>query len=505
MVLLSYFFMGVYSLVLVVLCAYGLHRYWILYLYDKYRSVDRSAGFLPLPISLPRITVQLPIYNELYVVSRLIESVCSLDYPRELLQIQVLDDSTDETQALARESVQAASQSGFDIQYLHRGARSGFKAGALAEALPQATGEFIAVFDADFTPQPDFLRQAIPCFTDSRVGMVQVRWGHLNADYSVLTRLQSIFLDGHFILEHTARNRSGAFFNFNGTAGIWRKEAIETSGGWQSDTLTEDLDLSYRAQMRGWRFVFLPWVVCPGELPVDIHSYRSQQYRWAKGSVQVAKKLLPGMLKADLPWTVKFDACAHLTSNLGYVLVVMLAVLFLPSLILRDVIIWPGMRYLELGAFISTAVSVGSFYALALREAYPDWRWRCRDLPLLMAFGVGMCVNNARAVLHALLEVPSGFERTAKFNIRSAGEPWHEKLYRNKGFSYGKFELALLVYVSATFLWAFQAHRWASLPFITFYLVGLTYIGFLSLSCRLGALFRSELPSQARAEAGSPS
>jgi cellulose synthase/poly-beta-1,6-N-acetylglucosamine synthase-like glycosyltransferase len=485
MIFLSYVFMGVYCLVLSVLCAYGIHRYWILYAYWKYRRRPAAEPLLPQSF-LPPVTIQLPIYNELYVLRRLVESVCALDYPRELMEIQVLDDSVDETCRLARDLVATARQKGFDIHYLHRSSRAGFKAGALACGLTQARGQFIAIFDADFTPAPDFLKKTLPYFQDSSIGMVQARWGHLNAGYSLLTRLQAVFLDGHFVLEHTARHRSGAFFNFNGTAGVWRKVAIEASGGWQSDTLTEDLDLSYRAQMADWKFIFLPHVVCPGELPVDIHSYRSQQYRWAKGSLQVARKILGTLLRRPVSWRIKLEACAHLTANMGYAFVVALAILFFPSLIVRQAVRWPVIPFLEVGAFFLTVVSIASFYGVALKEIYPDWRWRCRDIPILMAFGVGMCVNNSRAVIHALFGVPSSFERTAKFNVHHAGESWRGKLYRNRGFSYGIIELGLLAYVFATFLWAFEAHMWTSLPFIAFYLVGFSYIGYLSFNHRWG-------------------
>jgi len=504
MTFLFYLMMAFYTAVLVVLCIYGFHRCYILYLYWKHRENPQVMPSMTFSDPLPQVTIQRPVYNELYVVPRLIESICALDYPRELLEIQVLDDSTDETQQLAIELVQKAKAQGYNIKYLHRETRAGFKAGALFWGLRQASGEYVVIFDADFTPAPNFLRRTLPYFKDPKVGMVQVRWGHTNADYSLLTRLQSVFLDGHFMLEHTARNRSGAFFNFNGTAGIWRRKTIETSGGWQADTLTEDLDLSYRAQMAGWRFIFLPDVVCPGELPVDIHSYRSQQYRWAKGSMQVSKKLLLKLLRQPFSWKIKLEACAHLTANLGYVFVVVLSILFLPSLILRDLVAWPSIWILELSAFFLTVVSISCFYVVALKETSPDWTWRCRDLPILMVFGVGMCVNNARAVIHALFNVPSGFERTAKFNIRRAHESWREKLYRNSGFSYGLLELSLLIYVLTAFCWALQAHQWASLPFIAFYLSGFAYIGFLSLSHRMNT-WRDGLTQQVQPHQERPS
>src|SRR6267142_5029075 len=304
------FFLATYFLVLLVLSVYGSHRYVMAYLYYKYK------GNLPAPRRkferLPRVTIQLPVFNEMYVVERLIDAVARIDYPRDLLEIQVLDDSTDETQGIARSRVAWLKEQGVDITYVHRENRQGFKAGALQEGLARARGELVAVFDADFVPARDFLRRSVHFFTDDRIGMVQVRWEHLNREYSHLTQAQAIFLDGHFVIEHTARNRSGRFFNFNGTAGVWRRATIESAGGWQHDTLTEDLDLSYRAQLAGWRFVFDAEVIAPAELPADIEALKSQQRRWAKGSIQTARKLLPELLAAPLPLRVKLEGLLHL-------------------------------------------------------------------------------------------------------------------------------------------------------------------------------------------------
>ena len=296
-------FLATYFLVLLILSIYGSHRYVMAYLYYKYKgNLPAPRGRFETP---PRVTIQLPVYNEMYVVERLIDAVARIDYPRDRLEIQVLDDSTDETQGIARAKVERLKRHGHDIVYLHRNNRQGFKAGALQEGLKIARGELVAVFDADFVPSPDFLRKSVNYFTDERIGMVQVRWEHLNRDYSHLTQAQAIFLDGHFVIEHTARNRSGRFFNFNGTAGVWRRATIEDAGCWQHDTLTEDLDLSYRAQLKGWQFVYLPEVVSPAEVPVEMNAFKSQQHRWAKGSIQTARKLLPRILRSDLPREVK--------------------------------------------------------------------------------------------------------------------------------------------------------------------------------------------------------
>jgi cellulose synthase/poly-beta-1,6-N-acetylglucosamine synthase-like glycosyltransferase len=307
------FILALYFFVLVILAVYGWHRYYLVYLYMKHKDQQ------PTPLGrfdrLPSVTIQLPLYNEMYVVDRLIESVCAIDYPRELLEIQVLDDSTDETRAIAELAVRRHAVQGIDIKYIHRTDRHGYKAGALDEAMRVAKGEFIAIFDADFSPQRDFLMRTIHHFTSDKVAMVQTRWGHINEDYSLLTKIQAILLDAHFVLEHGGRNRGGCFFNFNGTAGIWRREAIVDAGGWQHDTLTEDLDLSYRAQLRGWQFIFLPDHVAPAELPVEMNAFKSQQHRWAKGSIQTFLKLMPRILHSDLPLRVKAEAFFPLSAN----------------------------------------------------------------------------------------------------------------------------------------------------------------------------------------------
>ena len=324
LILVLYFF------VLSILAIYGWHRYYLVYLYMKHKGNVPPA--LPPPQVLPRVTVQLPIFNEMYVADRLIDAVCEIDYPRELLEIQVLDDSTDETTEIAELAVRRHAARGFDIKYLHRVDRTGYKAGALEAGLQQASGEFIAIFDADFVPPKDFLLRTLGYFErDPKVGMVQARWGHLNRDYSLLTRIQSILLDAHFVLEHGGRNRAGCFFNFNGTAGVWRRETIGDAGGWQHDTLTEDLDLSYRAQLKGWRFIFMPDLVSPAEVPVEMNSFKSQQHRWAKGSIQTCIKLMPRILRSSQPLAVKAEAFFHLSANFNYLLMSLLSLLMFPG------------------------------------------------------------------------------------------------------------------------------------------------------------------------------
>ncbi|MCB4757241.1 MAG: glycosyltransferase family 2 protein, partial [Elusimicrobia bacterium] len=393
--------MGIYIASLFLLSLYGLHRYWTIFLYMRHRKKTVPPTLRTLP-DLPKVTVQLPLFNEMYVAERLIDAVCNLDYPKEKLHIQVLDDSTDETVSVVQEKVLKMRASGFDIDHVRRESREGFKAGALSFGLKSAKGEFIAIFDADFIPPAEFLKGTIPYFQDGQVGMVQTRWGHLNDKYSLLTRLQALFLDGHFLLEHTARHQSGAFFNFNGTAGIWRKEAILSADDWSSRTLTEDMDLSFRAQLAGWKFVYVPHIVCPAELPVQIHAFLSQQKRWAKGAIQTAKFILKDLWKAKVPLLIKIEGTIHLTSNFGYLLALVLTLLLLPSLILFQGSSFAFVHVLEWMSLFFIASSISIFYAIAQKAIYPDWKWRLRDIPFLMAFGIGLCISNATAVLEGL-------------------------------------------------------------------------------------------------------
>ena len=323
-----------YFTVMFVLAIYGVHRYTLCYLYFKHRK-NHSAEPPRRFDELPSITVQLPIFNEQFVIDRLIEAVCNLEYPKDKLDIQVLDDSTDETQEVAAGIVERYAALGNPIVYIHRTNRHGFKAGALDEGLKVAKGEFIAIFDADFVPPPDWLMRVIHHFAEPDVGMVQTRWTHLNRDYSLLTRIEAILLDGHFILEHGARSRTGDFFNFNGTAGMWRRQAIYDGGGWQHDTLTEDTDLSYRSQMTGWRFKYQPEIECSSELPIEMTAFKTQQARWAKGLIQTSIKLLPRIWRSDVPRKIKVEAVYHLTANLSYPLMIVMTALLIPAMIVR--------------------------------------------------------------------------------------------------------------------------------------------------------------------------
>jgi cellulose synthase/poly-beta-1,6-N-acetylglucosamine synthase-like glycosyltransferase len=472
-ILVSYFF------VLSILAVYGWHRYYLVYLYMRHK--DSQPAPPPALEPLPRVTVQLPIYNEMYVADRLIDSVCLLDYPRELLDIQVLDDSTDETREIAELAVRRHAAQGIDIKYFHREDRAGYKAGALEAGLKVARGRYVAIFDADFLPSPDFLHRLLPHFRDSRVGMVQARWGHINQDYSLLTKIQSILLDGHFVLEHGARNRAGLFFNFNGTAGIWRREAIDEAGGWQHDTLTEDLDLSYRAQLLGWKFVFLPDVVAPAEVPVEMNAFKSQQHRWAKGSIQTCRKLLPRILRADLPLRVKAEAFFHLTANFNYLLMSVLSILMFPSMVIRYNMGWYEMLLIDVPLFFAATMSVCNFYVVCQREIHRDWMSRLRYMPFLMSIGIGLCVNNTRAVLEALFDKKTEFTRTPKYRIEVDGDEWVSKRYRQSDAVQPLIELALGFYFTATVFYALANGIYGTLPFLVLFQIGFLYTGLLSI------------------------
>jgi cellulose synthase/poly-beta-1,6-N-acetylglucosamine synthase-like glycosyltransferase len=479
--------LGLYFLTLVILAIFGLHRYVMVYLY--FRHKDRRALPAPALERLPRVTVQLPLYNEMYVVDRLVESVCGIRYPKDLLEIQVLDDSADETATIAEGVVARYRAQGFDIHYLHRENRTGFKAGALEAGLQVARGEFVLIFDADFVAPPDILERTLGHFTDPKVGMVQVRWGHVNRDYSLLTQVQSVLLDGHFILEHGGRNRSGRFFNFNGTAGIWRRETIADAGGWQHDTLTEDLDLSYRAQMRGWRFVFVQDVVAPAEIPVEMNSFKSQQHRWAKGSVQTCKKLLPRLLASSLPLSVKVEGTFHLTANFAYPLMVLLSILMFPAMVIRYNMGWYEMMIVDVPLFLGATMSVCSFYLMSQREIFGDrWTGRIKYLPAVLAVGIGLSVNNAKAVVEALVGHVSEFKRTPKFRVEGGTDEWKQKRYRGSLTFLPFVELLLGLYFTAMAVYALANGIYGTLPFIFLFQFGFLYAAALSLFQNVGKL-----------------
>jgi cellulose synthase/poly-beta-1,6-N-acetylglucosamine synthase-like glycosyltransferase len=466
---------------LFILSLYGVHRYEVIRTYFKHRKkLPKEAPGRYL--QLPKVTIQLPLFNERYVVERLLEEISKIDYPRELLQVQVLDDSTDETHAFAERLVASYQASGLPIQYHHRTHREGFKAGALQEGLKTATGELIAVFDADFVPPSDFLQRTVHFFADPQVGVVQTRWSYLNRDSNVLTEIQAILLDGHFVLEHGARCGRGLFFNFNGTAGILRRSMIADAGGWQHDTLTEDSDLSYRAQLKGWKFVYLPVLDCPSELPVEMHGFQVQQFRWAKGLTQVARKLLPAILRADIPWRTKLEAVMHLTPNISYPMMMVVSALMLPVMICRFYMGWFQMVFLDLPLIIASFWSISAFYVLAQRELHPhSWKRTFFLLPALMAVGVGLTVINTRAVFEALLGVRSGFVRTPKYAIDKQRPALAGASYRRKSGWLPFIEIAIGTYFVGMSAFSIDVDNYFALPFLLLFVGGYYWAGFSTL------------------------
>jgi cellulose synthase/poly-beta-1,6-N-acetylglucosamine synthase-like glycosyltransferase len=477
---LDLFVIVLYLAVLSILGLYGFHRGQLLYLYWKHR---KDVPVPPMQFSeLPCVTIQLPMYNEMYVAERLLEGIAALDYPIDKLEIQVLDDSTDETVAIAQKKAAELAERGFNVNYRHRVDRIGYKAGALEEGLRDAAGDYVLVFDADFVPTPSIVKDLIHFFTNPKVGMVQARWGHLNRDYSVLTRVQSMMLDGHFVIEHIARNRSGRFFNFNGTAGIWRRSTIIDAGGWQHDTLTEDMDLSFRAQLRGWEFVYVPTAIAPAEIPCEMNSFKGQQFRWAKGSAQTARKLIGEVLRADIPLKVKVECLFHLTNNFAYLFLVMLAVLQLPNMLMRQKMDRPELLLLDVPLFASTCLSIIVFYLTTHRALYGNLRDAIKRLPLMMALSIGLSINNARAVLEGLFGVQSEFVRTPKHGIKRNEDGWISKRYKAGVGSVNTYlELGFGLYFVFTIGLAVMTGAWVNIPFLVLFMVGFLYVGTLSL------------------------
>ena len=470
-----------YFAVMILLSLYGVHRYTLCYHYFKYRK-----NYNPNPpghfADLPQVTVQLPIFNEQFVIDRLIEAVCAMEYPREKLEIQVLDDSTDETQQVAAAIVGRYAALGHNIVYIHRTNRHGFKAGALDAGLKVAKGEFIAVFDADFVPPPDWLMRVIHHFAEPGIGMVQTRWTHLNRNYSMLTEIEAILLDGHFILEHGARARAGEYFNFNGTAGMWRSQAITDGGGWQHDTLTEDTDLSYRSQMAGWKFKYLPDVECPSELPIEMTAFKTQQARWAKGLIQTSIKLLPRIWRSNSPLPNKVESVYHLTANLSYPLMVVMSALLMPAMICRFYQGWFQMLLIDFPLFTASTFSIAVFYVMSQREIFPKtWKRTFYYLPFLMALGIGLTVTNTKAVMEALFGIKSAFVRTPKYRVARKGEKSQAAKYRKRLKLAPWIELLLGCYFFVAIVYTFSNHNYFTAPFLILFVVGYWYTGLMSL------------------------
>jgi len=485
---MDYWFMAVYFGILGLLSCYGIYRYRMIYLFLRYKKHTPKPKSLYAADHLPRITVQLPLYNEMYVAERLIEAVTKIDYPRHLLEIQVLDDSTDDTTEIASRTVKKYFDAGFDIVYHHRTNRSGFKAGALEEGLKKSSGELVLIFDADFIPKPDVARKMVNYFTDERVGMAQMRWSHINEDYSLLTKTQAIMLDAHFVIEQTARNRCGGFFNFNGTAGMWRREAIEWSGGWQHDTLAEDTDLSYRAQLMGWHFIYLMDEDVPAELPVDMNAFKSQQKRWAKGVVQVGMKLMKRMWKDPrLTLQTKLEQFFRLTGNLAAPLVIILALANLPILIVRYNQGLFHLFVLDVPVLAFSTISVIVYFLVPQIYLYPkSWKSRLKYVPFAMSMGIALTFSNARAVMEALVGYKTEFVRTPKFRIEeNKDKTWKKKNYLSRRWSLPWLELLFTAYFIFTIWYAIKSQIYGTIPFLLIYLFGYAYAAIMTIAPKL--------------------
>jgi cellulose synthase/poly-beta-1,6-N-acetylglucosamine synthase-like glycosyltransferase len=480
------FILGAYVFSLSILFLFGSHGFVMIFYYFKNKD-KRPVGKTILD-DKPMVTVQLPVYNELYVVERLIDAVCALDYPKDRLEIQVLDDSTDETVDMVAAAVAVKREEGFDIVQIRRENRVGFKAGALRHGMEIAKGEFLAIFDADFVPRANFLNETLRHFTDERIGMVQTRWEHLNNEFSLLTRAQGIALDGHFVIEQQVRNKSGFFINFNGTAGVWRRSCIEDAGNWEADTLTEDLDLSYRAQLRGWRFVYLNDVTSPAELPSEINALKSQQFRWTKGAIETARKILPRVWKSKLPLRVKLQSTVHLTNNLVFPFILLTGILNVPLVFIKH----SGRHetfFAFMSIFVLAFISSFLFYLYSQKDVYLDWKKRIFLFPLFMSGSMGFSVNNTRAVLEGLFNRKSAFIRTPKFRIETDKDTWKNKKYRAAGRRVSLsvvFELMLALYCSVGVVASIWFLEIAALPFQLLFFFGFGLVGLLSIRHAIG-------------------
>jgi cellulose synthase/poly-beta-1,6-N-acetylglucosamine synthase-like glycosyltransferase len=470
-----------YGVAVVALFVYGLNAYQLLAIHWWNRRRIRETAPPPPPAEWPSVTVQLPLYNERYVAHRLLEAVGALDYPSDRLEIQVLDDSTDDTGAIIARTASELRARGLSVVHLHRRERTGFKAGALAAGLKEARGELVAIFDADAVPEPDFLRRTVPHFTEARVAVVQTRWGHLNRDFSLLTVAQALGVDGHFAVEQSARFWGNLLLNFNGTAGVWRKAAIEDAGGWTHDTLTEDLDLSYRAQLRGWRIVYRPDLVCPAELPVLITAFKSQQRRWARGSIQTACKLLPAVVRARISLWAKYQAFVHLTYYMIHPAMLTVVLLSVPLLGTTEV---APRGDAVLGMSLTFTLGVlgpGCLLVYAQQVLAPGWWRRVWRLPATMIIGVGVAWSTSLAVLDALWGRDLEFVRTPKFGIGPAGGGWRGKAYAEWRPWGGVVEIALGLYCAWSTWLCYIHESYAAVPFLALYTTGFLTVGALTL------------------------
>ena len=473
-----------YIVSLTILFVFSSHGYIMIYYYFK-TFKDRISDLTEDDLFMkeyPHVTLQLPLYNERYVICRLIDSVIRMDYPKDKLEIQILDDSTDDTKEIIEKHIKQYTDNGFDISHIHRTNRSGYKAGALKEGLKTAKGEFVAIFDADFIPRKKFLKRTIPYFyKDEKIALVQTRWEHLNREYSLMTRTQAIALDGHFVIEQAVRNRAGFFINFNGTGGVWRKEAIFDAGNWEADTLTEDLDLSYRAQLKGWKCKYLVSFTSPAELPAEINSLKSQQFRWTKGAIETAKKLYPKVLKSHLPLKEKLQSTIHLCSNIAYPFILLAGILNLPIVLIKETGQYDDV-FKFMSFFIFAFVGSFMFYLQSQKDVYEDWQKRIIYFPVFMTGSMGLSLNNTKAVFEGLINKKSEFVRTPKFKITDDKHTWHDKKYLPKKVPFTVYiEAILAIYCFAGVGLAAYYVQIAALPFQLMFALGFSIMSFLSI------------------------
>jgi cellulose synthase/poly-beta-1,6-N-acetylglucosamine synthase-like glycosyltransferase len=466
-----------YIISLTILLLFGSHGFVMMFYHYKYRKNEPKQN--PEDFE-DMVTIQLPLYNELYVIERLIDAVCELDYPKEKMEIQVLDDSTDETVDVCARVVKEKQALGFDIQHIRRSSREGFKAGALKEGLQVAKGKYVAIFDADFIPKKDFLHKTLKYFSDDKIGMVQTRWEHLNEDYSILTKIQALALDGHFVIEQSVRNKAGFFINFNGTGGVWRKECIEDAGNWHSDTLTEDLDLSYRAQLRGWRFVYLRDFTTPAELPAEMNALKAQQFRWTKGAIETMKKILPLVWKSKVPMRIKLQSTFHLTNNIVFPFILLAGILNVPLIFIKNS--GPYWNFFNfMAVFVIAFISSFLFYLFSQKDVHSDWRKKIAYFPLFMAGSMGFALNNTRAVMEGLLSRKSEFVRTPKFKLTDKKTAAAQTKYRPKIQTSTYIELLLAIYCLVGVIASIYFMEFAALPFQLMFFIGFASVSLMSI------------------------
>lgn len=487
MQVLEYLVLALYGIALVFIVIYSFGQLHLMITYLRHRKDDQTSPPLKDGDEFPFVTIQLPIYNELYVVERLLDAMAAMDYPKDRFEVQLLDDSTDETVEVAAHKVSALRAEGLDVQHIRRPDRVGFKAGALAYGLDSAKGEFIAIFDADFLPHPNFLRATVSNFTDPKIGVVQARWEHINQDYSVFTEAQAFHLDAHFTVEQFSRDRGGFYMNFNGTAGVWRKTCIEDAGGWQSDTLTEDLDLSYRAQLKGWKFRYIDEIGAPAELPAEMGAIKSQQYRWMKGGAEVARKMLGTLWRSDVSFWRKLHGSMHLLSSSVFILVLLLGATSVPLLYLKHEVFSGRMDFLLIPvSFLMGSFGILScFYFLTVlrrEESFSDAlrRFLLNFIPYL-SISMGLSLHNTIAVVQGFWGKKTPFIRTPKFNVVQRGDNWRKVKYTSSKLKPSVFfELGMMLYFCVGVWMCFRFKDYSIMPFMLMEMLGFGAVGYFS-------------------------